>query len=161
MPQEIERKFLIRDEGWRAAVGKSVRIRQGYLNGHEGRASIRVRVQDDEGRLNIKAAVIGNSRAEYDYGIPIEEASEILETLSIGRVDKTRHHVHVSGHLWEIDEFDGANRGLIVAEIELKDVNEPFEKPAWLGAEVTDERQYYNHALAFHPYCEWTRATGR
>jgi adenylate cyclase len=161
MPQEIERKFLVRDDGWRAAVSQSRHIRQGYLNGVGGKASIRVRVQADEARLNIKAAVIGSSRAEYDYGIPLEEATEILDALSIGRVEKTRHHVHVGGHLWEIDEFDGANRGLIVAEIELDAPDEDFEKPAWVGREVTDERQYYNHALAFHPYCEWTRATGR
>jgi adenylate cyclase len=160
MAIEIERKFLVTGDGWRAAASRSAVMRQGYLGGEEGRASIRVRVSGSQAWLNIKAAVVGSSRAEYEYEIPLAEANEMLDSLCIGLIDKTRHYVEHAGHLWEVDEFHGANAGLIVAEIELKQADQVFAVPGWAGAEVTSERRYYNHALALHPYREWAERAG-
>ncbi|MGQ0699676.1 MAG: CYTH domain-containing protein [Panacagrimonas sp.] len=155
MPLEIERKFLLADDRWRRELTRRCVMRQGYLGGIEGRASMRVRVQQDAAYLNIKAAVIGAARAEYEYGIPLAEAQEILDGLCVGVIDKTRHYVERDGFIWEIDEFAGDNAGLVVAEIELVDASQGFPRPAWLGREVTDERRYYNHSLALNPYTAW------
>lgn len=155
MPLEIERKFLLADASWRREVSRERVMRQGYLAGTEGRASVRVRLDEREARLNIKAAVIGSARAEYDYGIPPEEAQEILDRLCVGRIDKTRHYVLRDDLTWEIDEFHGDNAGLIVAEVELERVDQEFVRPPWLGEEVTDQQRYYNHALALRPYRTW------
>ena len=151
---EIERKFLVCDPSWRAAVTRSVPMLQGYL-AESGRASVRVRLEGDVARLNIKAAVVGATRAEYDYVMPAADARAILDGLCVGLVEKVRHYVEHRGHTWEVDEFGGANDGLIVAEIELKSEKEAFERPAWLGEEVTRERRYYNHQLALQPYNTW------
>jgi adenylate cyclase len=164
MPIEIERKFLLASAAWRREVSRSLAMRQGYLGGEGGRASVRVRLEGDEARLNIKAAVLGNARAEYEYAVPVDEAREILDTLCVGCVEKTRHYVFVPaggpgeryGLTWEIDEFCGDNAGLVVAELELEHPDQTFVIPGWLGREVTDERRYYNHALALRPYRDWT-----
>jgi adenylate cyclase len=155
MPLEIERKFLVSGDGWRSEVVRTCDMRQGYLAGESGKASVRVRLEDEEGRLNIKAAVVGAARAEYEYAIPAAEAREILSNLCVGALEKTRHYVDRDGLTWEIDEFHGENAGLVVAEIELSDERQAFAKPRWLGAEVTDDRRYYNHHLALHPYRTW------
>lgn len=155
MPLEIERKFLLADERWREEVVRCRRMRQGYLGGSGGRASIRVRVEDDAAHLNIKAAVVGSVRAEYEYAIPLGEAQEMLDQLSVGRIDKTRHFIERDGLTWEIDEFHGDNAGLVVAEVELDNARQDVPRPAWLGREVTQERRYYNHDLALHPYRTW------
>ena len=161
MAIEIERKFLVADESWRARISRSAPMRQGYLGGAEGRASIRVRVSGEQAWLNIKAAVLGSSRAEYEYPMPLADANEMLDTLCTAIIDKTRHYVECEGHVWEVDEFFGDNAGLVVAEIELDHVDEVFARPAWLGREVTDERRYYNHALALQPYRQWEHAQPR
>lgn len=154
MPKEIERKFLLADEGWREAVTTTHRIVQGYLGGE--RCSVRVRVQDDEANLNIKSLRVGPQRDEYEYAIPVDEAEQMLEQLTMGHaVAKHRHHVPFGDHLWEVDEFTGANEGLVVAEVELGDVDEAFRRPPWLGREVTDEERYYNVQLSRHPFSEW------
>lgn len=158
MPLEIERKFLLANDAWRGEVSRTRVMRQGYLSTAGGRASIRVRLDEQEARLNIKAAVVGSARAEYDYGVPPEEAQEILDTLCVGRIDKTRHIVERDGFTWEIDEFHGDNAGLIVAEIELDAVLQDFPRPSWLGREVTDEHRYYNHSLALKPFRSWDGA---
>ncbi|MGQ0618845.1 MAG: CYTH domain-containing protein [Panacagrimonas sp.] len=155
MALEIERKFLLAHQGWRMEVARSVAFRQGYLSGGDGRASVRVRLEGEQARLNIKAAVLGRARAEYEYDIAPADAIEMLETLCVGRVDKARHYVEREGFTWEIDEFHGDNQGLVVAEIELEGENQEFPRPDWLGREVTDERRYYNHSLALHPYRSW------
>jgi adenylate cyclase len=155
MAIEIERKFLVSGTGWRSAVRRSVRMRQGYLTQEAGRASVRVRVQEDCAHLNIKAAVVGSARAEYEYEIPLADAHEMLDTLCVACLDKTRHYVEFGGMTWEVDEFEGGNAGLVIAEIELSSREQAFARPGWLGDEVTDERRYYNHALALHPYREW------
>lgn len=156
MAIEIERKFRVASDSWRKHVTASHRMRQGYLSGVGGKASVRVRIADDQARMNIKSAVVGTSRAEYDYSIPLDEGLEIYNALCVGQVEKTRHLVIYGGHTWEIDEFGAENAGLIIAEIELESPSEPFSRPNWLGAEVTDERRYYNHALSLHPYSRWT-----
>jgi adenylate cyclase len=151
---EIERKFLVADDAWRRAVKRSLGMRQGYLSPEGGRASVRVRLEGDDAKLNIKAAVIGSSRAEYEYPLPPADARELLQ-LCAGVLEKTRHYVEHEGMTWEVDEFAGASAGLVVAEIELARADQPFARPAWLGREVTDDRRYYNHHLALHPFTTW------
>lgn len=157
MPLEIERKFLVTGDGWRAQAHKRVAMRHGYLTALDAPASVRVRVEGDVGKLNVKQAVVGMSRAEYEYTIPAAEAEQMIVTLCRGLILKTRHYVNHAGHLWEVDEFEGDNAGLVVAEIELGSESEAFESPAWIGAEVTSEKRYYNNALASHPYASWQR----
>lgn len=155
MALEIERKFLLAHDGWRREVRRSAAFRQGYLSGEKGLASVRVRIEGEASKLNVKAAVVGQARAEYEYDIPRQDAIEMLDRLCVGRVEKTRHFLEREGHTWEIDEFHGENQGLVVAEIELEHENQDFARPDWLGAEVTDERRYYNQSLALHPYTRW------
>lgn len=155
MPVEIERKFLLANADWRDQVSRYYRIRQGYL-GKIDKASVRVRIQDDRANLNIKSATLGMRRMEYEYEIPLAEAEEMLEHLSgKPQIDKTRYIVEQAGHTWEIDEFYGDNEGLLVAEVELSSEDETFEKPAWLGEEVTEDPRYYNVNLAKHPFKDW------
>ena len=163
MGVEIERKFLLRDQTWRAVIESSEPIRQGYLlgagiesaPGGPG-ASVRVRIGGARAWLNIKQAVAGMERAEFEYPIPHADAEGMLATLCRGTLEKTRHRVQVGGTMFEVDEFAGENTGLIVAEVELPAVDAPFARPAWLGPEVTALRRYYNAALVGHPYCRWS-----
>lgn len=153
---EIEHKFLVRDDRWRQRVERSVRMRQGYLTS-DARCSVRVRVAGGQGFLNIKSGTLGIRRSEYEYPIPLAEAEEILDTLcEQPLLEKTRHFVRFGGHLWEIDEFEGDNAGLIVAEVELSRIDEPFDQPDWLGADVSHDICYYNSQLARHPYRTWS-----
>jgi adenylate cyclase len=154
MPLEIERKFLVKNDSWHSMVHTSRAIRQGYLCGNS-RASVRVRIDGDRANLNIKSATIGVERHEFEYPIPLEHAAVLLSELAGELIDKTRHELRHKGHLWEIDEFAGENAGLIVAEIELDDANESFERPDWLGEEVSDDARYYNTELARNPYSRW------
>lgn len=155
MGTEIEHKFLLRDERWRQQTTRSVRMRQGYLTSDE-RCSVRVRVAGDHGFLNVKSGTLGIQRSEYEYPIPLAEAEEILDTLCEKPVlEKTRHYVPVGEHCWEVDEFAGANAGLIVAEVELSHPDEPFERPDWAGLDVSGDPRYYNSRLARQPYSTW------
>ena len=155
MAVEIERKFLLVSDAWRGAVEHSERLAQGYLGGE--RASVRVRIGGGAAWLNIKARVRGAERLEFEYEIPLADGEQLLAELAEpGRIDKLRHHVRHAGALWEIDEFAGDNTGLVVAEIELDAVDAAFERPPWLGREVTDDVRYYNLALAERPYAQWT-----
>ncbi len=163
MGMEIERKFLLHDTSWRAGIEQSFPMRQGYLldaaAGHDGghrRASVRVRVAGERAWLNIKQAVSGIERAEFEYAIPVADAETILATLCGGVLEKTRHHVHVDGTLFEIDEFGADNAGLVVAEVELLVVDASFARPSWLGAEVSHLHRYYNVNLVQHPYSRWS-----
>ena len=159
---EIERKFLLASDAWRRAIERSEPIAQGYLVGAEAlrsgaaRASVRVRVAGAAAWLNIKAAVPGIARAEYDIAMPVTDARELLATLCDGVIEKTRHHVRVDATLFEIDEFGGDNLGLLVAEVELRSEDEAFPRPAWLGREVSDQPRYYNVNLIQHPFRNWT-----
>ena len=157
MATEIEHKFLVRNENWREQVQASQDFEQGYLCG-EGPASVRVRIEGEQANINIKAATVGTVRAEYEYAIPLDEAREMLATLCVAPpVIKTRYWVRHGAHTWEVDVFGGANAPLVVAEIELDTVDEAFERPDWLGEEVSHDRRYYNHALAMQPYARWGR----
>ncbi len=152
---EIERKFLLRDDRWRAAVQRSVLMRQGYLAG-SAECSIRIRLSDEQAHLNIKSATLGVQRTEFEYLVPRADAELMLASLCGTRIlEKTRHFVLHHGHNWEIDEFYGANAGLIVAELELDAEDEVFVRPPWLGAEVSDDARYYNSCLVEHPYQQW------
>ncbi len=159
MAIEIERKFLLANDHWRQQVSATHSIRQGYLVDalkENATASVRVRIEDERADINIKRAVIGVQREEYEYPIPLSEAEEMLERLChLPCIEKQRHIVVYQGHKWEIDEFFGDNAGLIVAEIELKSENEPFSRPEWLGEEVSDDPRYYNVNLIAHPYTRW------
>ncbi len=155
MAIETERKFLLQNDDWRNAIRKSTIMRQGYLN-NEKDCSVRVRTTSDKAWLNIKSVTVGTQRHEFEYEIPLEDGNQILDTLSRKPlIEKTRHIVEIDGHVWEIDEFIADNAGLIVAEIELDDPDEPFEKPTWLGEEVTFDARYYNTKLSKSPYKTW------
>jgi len=155
MPIEIERKFLLANNNWREQVSSSHRIRQGYM-GEIDKASVRIRVQGKKANINIKSATLSMRRMEYEYEIPLDEALEMLDQLcKQPQVDKTRYIVEQGKFKWEIDEFYAENEGLLVAEIELEDENEVFEKPQWLGEEVTEDPRYYNVNLIKHPYKNW------
>ena len=157
MGVEIERKFLLASDTWRAEVLRSEHMDQGYLGGE--RASVRVRIAGSAAFLNIKSQQRGTTRLEFEYPLPLEDARQMLDQLALpGRIAKQRHYVCHAGHLWEIDEFHGDNAGLVVAEIELQAEDEVFLRPAWLGREVTDDLRYYNAALAQQPYCSWPAA---
>jgi adenylate cyclase len=152
---EIERKFLVNCEAWRAQAAPGIRFRQGYLAGG-GKASVRVRVEGETANINIKSATLGVRRQEYEYPIPLADAHTMLESLCDGRlVEKTRYCVTVGEHVWEVDVFEGENAGLVVAEIELDHEDEAFIKPDWAGEEVSRDPRYYNVYLAQHPYKEW------
>ncbi len=158
MALEIERKFLLASEDWRAAVTHSETLWQGYLTTNE-RCSVRVRVAGELGYLNIKSTTLGVVRHEFEYAVPVAEAHELLNLFCEGRsLGKTRFHVPVGGHLWEIDVFEGENAGLIVAEVELSAEDEVFERPSWLGEEVSGDPRYYNTSLIAHPYARWARS---
>lgn len=155
MAIEIERKFLVTDDRWRAAVSSSTLLRQGYL-ANTTRASVRVRIAGDEAWLSVKAMTPGVARAEYEAPIPVADAREILEDLCEGPlIEKWRHIVVYAGERWEIDEFLGDNAGLVVAEVELESETQAFARPDWLGAEVTHQQRYYNFRLSQQPYGQW------
>ncbi|HWX66372.1 MAG TPA: CYTH domain-containing protein [Rhodanobacter sp.] len=162
MAIEIERKFLLAGDGWRADIERSEPIAQGYLVGAQAlrdgtaRASVRARLAGDQAWLNIKAATPGIARTEFDYPIPVADARTLLASLCDGVLEKVRHHVRVDGVLFEIDEFEGDNHGLIVAEVELPAINAPFPRPTWLGREVSTLIRYYNVNLIAHPYLQWS-----
>ena len=155
MAIEIERKFLLRDDSWQASADSGEFIRQGYLAGSE-KSSIRVRIAGDQANINIKSATLDITRQEYEYAIPVVEANEMLDSLCEGPlIEKIRYHVSHEKHLWEIDVFSGDNQGLVVAEVELGSAEENFERPDWLGEEVSDDTRYYNVCLVRHPYKDW------
>lgn len=160
MATEIERKFLLADNHWREQADDGVIIRQGYLCASlpapEIKSSIRVRITGEHANLNIKSATLGITRQEYEYPIPLADANELLDTLADGPlIEKTRYHVRHGAHTWEIDVFAGDNHGLVVAEIELSAEDETFERPLWLGEEVSDDPRYYNVCLVKHPFKDW------
>jgi adenylate cyclase len=156
MAIEIERKFRVVDDGWRAAVGSSTLLRQGYL-ANTTRASIRVRLAGEGAVLSVKAMTPGRARAEFEADIAAVDAQEMLSRLCEGPlIEKWRHIVVHAGDRWEIDEFLGDNAGLVIAELELDSEQQEFARPAWLGEEVTDDQRYYNFRLSQHPYREWS-----
>jgi CYTH domain-containing protein len=152
--QEIERKFLVKDDGWRGR-SEGVLFRQGYIARTQDR-TVRVRVAGEEGTLTIKYRGEGIARSEFEYGIPLDEAQALLDGLDPGEViEKKRFTFEENGDVWEVDEFMGANEGLIVAEIELESEEQDFVRPDWLGAEVSKISRYLNVELSKLPYRAW------
>lgn len=153
--QEIERKFLVQNEDWRENASKKY-YKQGYLSRHKER-TVRIRIAENEAFLTIKGKSIGATRAEFEYSIPVGEASLMLDNLcEKPLIEKYRYTLVHQGFTWEIDEFLGENEGLIVAEIELPSEDTPFTLPTWAGKEVTDDARYYNSNLSQFPYQQWT-----
>ena len=170
---ETEKKFLVLDDGFKAQAVKSYRIRQGYL-AHDSGRTVRVRIRDDKGFLTIKGpSIIPGSRPEWEKEISLQEAEDLFALCKPGSVDKTRWIVPAGypggstgsptvmadpdrpSRFFEVDEFHGENDGLVMAEIELGSPDEPFERPSWLGEEVTDDKRYYNGYLAEQPFKTW------
>ena len=158
MAVEIEHKFLLISDEWRNLVSRSEVVRQGYLSNNPA-ASVRIRIANDQASLNIKGMTIGIHRPEYEYSIPWQDAVEMLNQLCARPlIEKTRHFLEFAGKTWEIDEFTGENLGLIVAELELTAISEYFQKPTWVGKEVSGIERYYNVSLLTYPYSQWTEA---
>lgn len=155
MANEIERKFLVKGD-FKNYANKSTRIVQGYLSSVPER-TVRVRIKGDKGFLTIKGIgnVSGASRYEWEREIPVNEAEELLKICEPGVIDKTRYLVKVGDHTFEVDEFYGENKGLVLAELELSSESEKFEKPDWLGEEVTGDTKYYNSMLMKNPFTKW------
>ena len=157
MKIEIERKFLLNSDAWRAGV-TGVLYRQGYLCTDPER-TVRVRIGGDTAILAIKGGSDGIARAEFEYPTPPAEATHLLEHLCLQPlVEKYRYHVPFAGLTWEIDEFVGANAGLLLAEVELERIDQPVPLPPWIGREVSGDPRYYNAYLARHPFSTWPAA---
>lgn len=153
---EIERKFLVCGEDYKQQAFHHSRIKQGYISSRRG-ATVRVRLRDGQGFLTIKGPSDdkGMSRYEFEKEISAEEAAHLFELCEPGIIDKTRYLVRAGNHTFEVDEFYGDNEGLVMAEVELQSETETFEKPSFIGREVTGDRRYYNSHLREYPYSQW------
>ena len=151
---EIERKFLVANDSWKKEVTSSTVIKQGYLNSAPER-TVRVRVRGKNGFLTIKGKNENLTRKEFEYSIPLQEANELLELCEKPIIEKSRHLVKQDQLTWEIDVFEGENKGLIVAEIELESEEQQFKIPSWIGEEVSNDPKYYNSALIKFPFAKW------
>jgi CYTH domain-containing protein len=160
MAQEIERKFLIRSDAWRASARAGTPYQQGYLSNTKA-CTVRVRLAGTRGYLTVKGTTVGATRDEFEYEIPAADARHMLEHLCDASIVKTRYVVPFEGHDWEVDEFGGANAGLLVAEIELADEAESFAQPDWVGEEVTHDPRYFNANLVRSPWRSWSAAGAR
>lgn len=155
MAKEIERKFLLNLEIWnKIPKPKGIHFRQGYILTDPNK-TIRIRLAETKAYLTIKGISVGASRLEYEYEIPLNDASELLDNFSESELEKIRYKIEYGGKIWEIDEFLGDNKGLFVAEIELLAENEKFELPEWVTEEVTTENKYYNSNLTLNPFKNW------
>lgn len=156
MKIEVERKFLVTGDEWRTEADDGLFCEQGYILSGPDQVTVRIRRIGDKGFLTLKGVAEGISRPEFEYEIPVAEADYMLKNFCGDRiVSKTRFLVEVDGITWEIDEFSGQNQGLILAEIELESESQPFEKPDWLGEEVSRDLRYFNAALARNPFLRW------
>lgn len=156
MPTEIERKFRVTGTAFTGEAYSAQRIVQGYICSAPGR-TVRIRIRGEQGYLTIKGPSDekGLSRYEFEQEIPLPDAEQLLTLCEPGVIDKTRYLVRAGRHAFEVDVFRGKNEGLVIAEVELGSEDEPFERPAWLGEEVSGDRRYYNSMLAKHPYTTW------
>ena len=154
MAKEIERKFLLVGDAWRE-LAKGTHYRQGYLNSTKER-TVRVRTIAAKGFLTIKGITVGATRVEYEYEIPHADCTAMLDDLAEKPIiEKKRYKIPMDGFVWEVDEFFGVNEGLVVAEIELESEDQAFEKPHWVGEEVTGDPRYFNSNLVRNPYTTW------
>ncbi|WP_159799893.1 CYTH domain-containing protein [Flavobacterium sp. MK4S-17] len=156
--KEIERKFLVLSNQYKAEAFKQSRIMQGYLNSNPER-TVRIRVKGEESYLTVKGKSneAGTTRLEWETKIPLEDARQLLPLCEKGAIDKMRYEVSYGRHIFEVDEFFGDNNGLVIAEVELAAEDEYFEKPQWLGEEVTGDERFYNAYLSHKPYSTWSR----
>ncbi len=151
---EIERKFLVTSDDWKGA-SQGILFRQGYLTTEPGR-TVRVRLEGEEGKLTIKGQKENGSGDEFEYEIPGDEAAYLIDQLCLKpSIEKMRYKINYKGNTWEVDQFFGKNLGLILAEIELDSVNQEFEKPDWIGEDVTEDSRYKNANLVKNPYSNW------
>ena len=150
---EIERKFLVKSKKWKPS-DNGIKIIQGYLSDDPAR-TIRVRIADDKAFLTIKGKSEGIKRSELEYEIPVDDAQVLMRMVLNKPVEKTRYKQNYQGFTWEIDVFEGENRGLLLAEIELEYESQMFERPSWAEEEVSEKKQYYNSYLSKKPYCTW------
>jgi adenylate cyclase len=154
MPLEIERKYLLRNDGWRS-LGEGNRYRQGYLSTEPGRI-VRVRVASGRGFITVKGLTVNATRPEYEYAIPVEDANEMLDSLCLKPIiEKVRYTIEYAGLLWEVDEFEGENAGLVIAEVELARADQTILLPDWVGEEVTGDPRYFNASLIENPFPTW------
>jgi len=157
MAKEIERKFLVKPRNW-SELGPGLKIRQGYLSATIER-TVRVRTYGDHGYVTIKGKTSGISRDEYEYEIPFADATEILDNLCLQPlIEKTRYRIPFKGNIFEVDEFAGANRGLTVAEAELRSADEKIELPEWIDRDISDDPRYFNSSLAQKPFSTWGKS---
>jgi len=155
MGVEIERKFLVDHEKWQQLKKpEGTQYRQGYML-DEVKRTVRIRVAGKQGFITIKGSTLGITRKEFEYEIPVTDAIELLDGFTAGGIEKVRYKIHFEGKLWEVDEFHGDNKGLIVAEIELQHEDEQFTKPDWVTVEVSDDKRYFNSNLSKQPYKTW------
>jgi len=156
MSQEIERKFLVKNNDFKKESFQESKIIQGFLSSVPER-TVRVRFKDDRGFITVKGIgnTSGTTRFEWEKEISGDDATNLLKISEPGVIDKTRYHIKFGSHTYEVDEFHGKNEGLIIAEVELNSEFEDFKKPNWLGIEVTGEKKYYNAALNNNPYKNW------
>lgn len=154
MGTEIERKFLVKSDAWRAAVAEQRVLRQGYLAAENGN-TVRIRIAGDQAWLTVKGPAAGSRRAEFEYGVPTDDALAMLALCRTRVVDKVRNRVPIDGHVWEVDEYAGANAGLITAEVELDSESAEVPLPPWLGPEVTGDRKFDNASLSERPFGAW------
>ena len=151
---EIERKFLVTGDAWKAAA-EGVLYRQGYLSTDKAR-TVRVRIAGEQSFLTVKGLSSGNARAEFEYAIPLADAAEMLDQLCLKPlIEKRRYTLQCHGLCWEVDEFLGDNLGLVIAEVELDSAHQAIELPQWVGREVSDDARYFNSSLIAHPYSTW------
>lgn len=156
MAQEIERKFLVKLDAWRPR-GPGTLYRQGYLCSQKERV-VRVRIAGDQAMLTIKGVTVGLTRSEFEYPVPVDDAVVMLDTLcERPQIEKHRHIEVLAGKTWEVDVFHGENEGLVIAELELSSETETFEKPPWVGEDVSSDPRYFNSSLAKNPYSTWGR----
>ena len=153
MPLEIERKFLVRNEGWRGSW-RAQPIRQGYLSSADA-TTVRIRILGARAFLTVKGECGGAVRSEYEYEVPVAHGEEMLRLCRRPPIEKLRHDIPIDGQLWQVDEFRGANAGLVMAEAELSDPRQPLALPPWIGLEVTEDVRYRNSYLARHPFASW------
>lgn len=154
MAVEIERKFLVVSDDWKR-LAKPVFMRQGYLSSQAGRV-VRVRIEDQSAMLTIKGKTVGITRGEWEYPIPLKDAQDLLDGLcEQPLIEKNRYRIAIDDLIWEVDEFFGENAGLVVAEVELRDAEQTFAKPGWLGMEVSHDHRYANANLFKHPFSKW------
>ncbi|MCH9672619.1 MAG: CYTH domain-containing protein [Gammaproteobacteria bacterium] len=155
MAIEIERKFLTASDDWLAEADEGVVMRQGYIHNSQG-VTVRARIAGDAAWLTVKGPTEGIARAEFEYSIPVGDAQRMLDSMCDGPlIEKRRYRIARAPHVWEIDVFAGENEGLTLAEIELADAEEPYDRPQWLGLEVSDDERYFNAYLVNHPFRSW------